>query len=97
MSEVHGPWDFPRSFSADSLIDSMSIHSADDNNKGVLQTQCNQVFIGMVTMQYQARQVSYKNKFKTFQLLRSSYYGYTRFNYIIYLIFWFDRMSRFCL
>ncbi|XP_060605817.1 transmembrane protein 94-like [Ruditapes philippinarum] len=56
MSDVHGPWDFPRSFSADSLIDSMSIQSADDSNKGVLQTQCNQVFIGMVTMQYQARQ-----------------------------------------
>ncbi|XP_045214295.2 transmembrane protein 94-like isoform X2 [Mercenaria mercenaria] len=56
MSECHGPWEFPRSFSADSLIDSMSITSLEENNKGVLQTQCNQVFIGMVTMQYQARQ-----------------------------------------
>lgn len=57
LSDNRGSWDFPRSFSADSLIDSTSIKSSEDSRGGVLQTQCNQVFIGMVTMQYQARQV----------------------------------------
>ncbi|KAL4241053.1 hypothetical protein ACF0H5_001831 [Mactra antiquata] len=56
LSEAHGSWEFPRSFSADSLLDSTSIRSTEDEPGSILQSQCNQVFIGMVTMQYQARQ-----------------------------------------
>ena len=46
-----------RSFSVDSLFDTSSIMSTEDA-AGCFQSQCNQIFIGMVTMQYQARQVS---------------------------------------
>lgn len=56
MSEREGPWDFPKSFSADSLMDDSSISSTVDETNSVLRTQCSQVFLGMVTMQYQARQ-----------------------------------------
>ncbi|KAK3089400.1 hypothetical protein FSP39_003342 [Pinctada imbricata] len=44
-----------RAFSVDSLFDNSSISSVEDV-PGCCQTQSNQVFIGMVTMQYQARQ-----------------------------------------
>ena len=45
-----------RSFSVDSLFDTSSIISTEDA-AGRFQSQSNQIFIGMVTMQYQARQV----------------------------------------
>ncbi|XP_048256879.1 transmembrane protein 94-like [Haliotis rufescens] len=44
-----------RSFSVDSLMESESVSSIDDV-PGCHQAQSNQVFIGMVTLQYQARQ-----------------------------------------
>ena len=56
MSDCRGMLDFSRSFSVDSLIDASSIQSIEDGSS-LLTAQCNQVFIGMVTMQYQARQV----------------------------------------
>ncbi|XP_052262626.1 transmembrane protein 94-like isoform X3 [Dreissena polymorpha] len=55
LSDARGLWDFPYSFSADSLIDDSSIQSVDEGT-GFQQWQRNQVFIGMITMQYQARQ-----------------------------------------
>ena len=50
-------WKGQRSFSVDSLFDTSSITSTEDATD-YFQSQCNQIFIGMVTMQYQARQVS---------------------------------------
>ncbi|XP_063445351.1 transmembrane protein 94-like [Mytilus trossulus] len=44
-----------RAYSMDSLFDTTSTASVDDVG-GCCNVQCNQIFIGMVTMQYQARQ-----------------------------------------
>lgn len=49
-------WKESRAFSMDSLFDNTSTSSVEDT-VGCCQAQSNQVFIGMVTMQYQARQV----------------------------------------
>ncbi|XP_056019199.1 transmembrane protein 94-like isoform X2 [Ostrea edulis] len=48
-------WKESRAFSMDSLFDNTSTSSVEDT-MGCCQAQSNQVFIGMVTMQYQARQ-----------------------------------------
>ncbi|XP_062605012.1 transmembrane protein 94-like isoform X2 [Saccostrea cucullata] len=48
-------WKDSRAFSMDSLFDNTSTSSVEDTI-GCCQAQSNQVFIGMVTMQYQARQ-----------------------------------------
>ena len=56
MSEPGMMWDKMRAFSMDSLFENTSISSIEDANS-CYQSQCNQTFIGMVTMQYQARQV----------------------------------------
>jgi hypothetical protein len=45
-----------RAYSMDSLFDTTSTTSIDDV-MGCCNVQSNQIFIGMVTMQYQARQV----------------------------------------
>lgn len=50
-----------RAYSMDSLFDTTSTASVDDVT-GCCNVQCNQIFIGMITMQYQARQVSYKER-----------------------------------
>lgn len=45
-----------KSFSMDSLIDDVSLSSVDDVS-GYYDCQRNQIFIGMASLQYQARQV----------------------------------------
>ena len=54
--DTDSSWNGQRSFSVDSLFDTSSIMSTEDV-VDYFQSQCNQIFIGMVTMQYQARQV----------------------------------------
>ncbi|WAQ96926.1 TMM94-like protein [Mya arenaria] len=49
-----GSWELPRSFSADSLTEAANIGSLEDVPT-LVQAHNSQVFIGMVTMQYQAR------------------------------------------
>lgn len=56
MCECRGILEIPRSFSVDSVIDCDSSGSNEEGGS-LLHAQCSQVFIGMVTMQYQARQV----------------------------------------
>ncbi|KAL3876613.1 hypothetical protein ACJMK2_034434 [Sinanodonta woodiana] len=55
MSEPGMMWDKMRAFSMDSLFENTSVSSIEDANS-CYQSQCSQTFIGMVTMQYQARQ-----------------------------------------
>ena len=48
----------PSHLSIDSLMQGASTETIHDS-MGCLSAQCNQIFIGMITMQYQAKQVAY--------------------------------------